>query len=106
MGYATDEDMRYKEQALSTISFFHGSSEKVLKMIIIMHPHLRKYQSGTKPFKGLRIDTCANIQSIISQQQHTGYGDEFGLGEAVRPAGTTVLIGIGGRDKSIFVVRI
>lgn len=51
---------------------------------------------STKLFKGIRIDTCCNMRSIISISQYDAYCEQFGLESAMIPAGGIRVTGIGG----------
>lgn len=57
-------------------------------------------------FDGIRIRTCTHRRYIISYQNYSAYCPERGLGEALRPTETKVVIGIGGRRKAIGGFRI
>lgn len=62
--------------------------------------------SPQQQFEGVRIDTCANRRSIISTNKYTAYCQTFGLQQAIYPSHSKTILGIGGKEKGVGLIKI
>lgn len=99
------EDSSTLKRILSHSAFIHGLSHKsyLVSALRSMNQNLSQY--NVQIFYGIRLDTCANRSSLISNPQYQSYTKQFGLKNLIRPSTKKNIQVICGRRQTTYLLR-